>query len=344
MPIRRPDLLWFSHTVEALYAASSRPELGHVIVNSTTAHYRAIGCTIEELERHAQQYTLHALRCEIPPPPDHEAYVHDNPLDPLWNRGAAVLTLSNTVDRRTWERTDHFNAIARPMGINDQALCVLERGSRLLGFSVFRDRILREDDVHLLRLLTVHLRAAWRSLPPSAPDSRRTQAWELRVDPSGRLLAPPGSAEAMLRVYFPNWRVGGVLPPALCTWVQDSLSALRRNPPLDPLYLFRIESARGRLVVRCFPPMGGGSIRIRCTEKPHQPDYLRLKAFGLTTRECEILHWVAEGKRDSEIAAILGCSARTVGKHVEHVLVKVRGENRTAAVSAALDLLAGPLG
>jgi DNA-binding CsgD family transcriptional regulator len=51
----------------------------------------------------------------------------------------------------------------------------------------------------------------------------------------------------------------------------------------------------------------------------------------LTPRESEVFHWLQEGKRNSEIAMILGCSPRTVDKHVEHILFKADAETRTAA-------------
>ena len=64
--------------------------------------------------------------------------------------------------------------------------------------------------------------------------------------------------------------------------------------------------------------------------------HARLLARGLTGREVEVLHWVAEGKRDGEIALILGISVRTVHRHVTHVLAKLGVETRTAAAAAFL--------
>lgn len=52
----------------------------------------------------------------------------------------------------------------------------------------------------------------------------------------------------------------------------------------------------------------------------------------LTPREKEILHWITEGKRDGEIATILGLSRGTVSKHVEHILAKLECENRLAVM------------
>ncbi|MBK8039497.1 MAG: hypothetical protein IPK22_20540 [Verrucomicrobiaceae bacterium] len=64
-------------------------------------------------------------------------------------------------------------------------------------------------------------------------------------------------------------------------------------------------------------------------------DHLMLRRAGLSQRESEVLLWIAEGKRDKEIALILGISYRTVTDHVRAVLAKLRVETRTAAVVAA---------
>ena len=54
-------------------------------------------------------------------------------------------------------------------------------------------------------------------------------------------------------------------------------------------------------------------------------------ALPLTRRESEILRWVANGKSDAQIAAIVGASVRTVQKHLEHIYTKLGVESRTAA-------------
>jgi len=67
--------------------------------------------------------------------------------------------------------------------------------------------------------------------------------------------------------------------------------------------------------------------------------YLSARAFKrnvsieprpLTKRELEVVEWIAEGKRNGEIAKIIECSPRTVQKHVQHILEKLRLETRTA--------------
>lgn len=63
-------------------------------------------------------------------------------------------------------------------------------------------------------------------------------------------------------------------------------------------------------------------------------DHLNLRRTGLSRRESEVLLWIAEGKRDKEIALILGISYRTVTDHVRSILTKLGVETRTAAVAA----------
>ena len=56
----------------------------------------------------------------------------------------------------------------------------------------------------------------------------------------------------------------------------------------------------------------------------------------LSRREHHVLHWIVEGKRDAEIAILLGISRRTVQKHVQKILSKLQVENRTAAACFAV--------
>jgi DNA-binding CsgD family transcriptional regulator len=64
--------------------------------------------------------------------------------------------------------------------------------------------------------------------------------------------------------------------------------------------------------------------------------YQRINTVGqLTAREREVLRWVAAGKSDAQIGAILRISARTVQKHLQNVYDKLGVESRTAAAMRA---------
>ena len=65
----------------------------------------------------------------------------------------------------------------------------------------------------------------------------------------------------------------------------------------------------------------------------------RLAGLGLTRREQEVLFWVSEGKRNSEVAEILSIASGTVKRHLENLYVKLGVENRHSAARAALEAL-----
>ena len=68
--------------------------------------------------------------------------------------------------------------------------------------------------------------------------------------------------------------------------------------------------------------------------REHPPRYgskrFAVESRPLTKREREVVEWIAAGKRNAEIGKILGCSSRTVQKHVQHILEKLHLETRIA--------------
>ncbi|WP_306960787.1 response regulator transcription factor [Arthrobacter bambusae] len=57
---------------------------------------------------------------------------------------------------------------------------------------------------------------------------------------------------------------------------------------------------------------------------------------GLTRREVDVLHLVADGKTNAEIAQLLWVSTSTVSKHVEHLLQKLGTRSRVGLASTAI--------
>ncbi len=64
-----------------------------------------------------------------------------------------------------------------------------------------------------------------------------------------------------------------------------------------------------------------------------------LLKLGLTPRAAEALLWLAQGKTNSDIAAILGITESTVKKHVQEMFEKLGVETRGAATVRALEVL-----
>ncbi len=120
-----------------------------------------------------------------------------------------------------------------------------------------------------------------------------------------------------LAIYVPEWR--------------DQAAVAVRLPGESLGFAFnrdRVFSDEELLVLELLQPHLEKVLH-RCTQ------YLHLATEQpLTAREREVLHWVSEGKRDSEIAAILGVSVRTVEQHVRVCLQKLGVETRAAATAA----------
>lgn len=83
-----------------------------------------------------------------------------------------------------------------------------------------------------------------------------------------------------------------------------------------------------------------GDILLRLVDGQRPNDETILaQHLNLTLRESQVLHWIAQGKTNREIAQILDMSPRTVNKHLEQIFPKLAVDNRTAAATIALKIL-----
>ena len=80
-------------------------------------------------------------------------------------------------------------------------------------------------------------------------------------------------------------------------------------------------------------------------KREFRPDFSStepLQTLGLTPRASETLLWLAQGKTNSDIAAILGITESTVKKYVQEIFEKLGVETRGAATVRALEVLSSP--
>jgi DNA-binding CsgD family transcriptional regulator len=238
----------------------------------------------------------------------------------------------------------------------------LEVGARhQVGMSLYQDAATRivlncnrwsrdfsEPDRAMLELLSPHLALAWRNAVELLALRRRKSAPEaavlmrrhvLAIDSSARIVAPlVRGARELLRGYCgTDVGEGSRVPEPIGRWLnaQDRLfesADMALHRPLLPLVMTR---AGATLVVRSVRASAEGGMIVleETTSAARVPE--PAPGGELTGREAEILRWVGEGKRNSEISVILGVSSRTVGKHLEHIFAKLGVETRTAAVRAA---------
>jgi DNA-binding CsgD family transcriptional regulator len=171
--------------------------------------------------------------------------IPQNPMLPAVSHGArGLMTITDFVTQREFERTGLYNEVWRPYNIRFEWAIPLELRGNVVMVTVNRGSRLLPSEVQTLRLLSPHLAQAHLK----AQNLARLQGFASEVP-----------------------------PPAL------------------------------------------------------------LRHLGLTTQESYIMHWLIQGKRNSEIASILSSKTRTVQKHVQNIFNKLGVETRTAAALLALE-------
>ena len=154
------------------------------------------------------------------------------------------------------------------------------------------------------------------------------------VDAQGRVLwiTPEGSklldkAVEGTRDGEPLWRE--LIPPLLAQIVAEK----REKSVIH-------DTPGGSLFASFIGEAGPDEFLIRFSDSSLSGDEgILRKRFDLTAREAEVLLWIAQGKSNRDIGAILACSPRTVNKHLEQIYQKLQVENRTAAAMLVLRIL-----
>ena len=130
------------------------------------------------------------------------------------------------------------------------------------------------------------------------------------------------------------------LPQCFDEWYRRQLALVARETlspsPREPLV---VEKNARQLLVQLIPDHFRDEHLLLLSEKRSADSWSSLEEYGLTPRELEVLAWVTKGKTNPDIAQILGMSARTVQKHLEHIYQKLGVETRTTATVRALGML-----
>jgi len=273
---------------------------------------------------------------------DHPARLHY-----ARSRDTRAWRLSDLAEPEQFHATALYRSVYRQLGIEHQLVMLLaspDQRVRLVALNR-RHPEFSEDERMLLELLWPHLTqvvrharlAARRDAGLAAPASERRGVMVVRGD--GRVMLCTEPARLWLREYF-----GGSaamhrieLPAPLAAWLAERLAQERRGrllPPArrDPLVIAKDDRS---LVIQVVVSPSTDEHLLSLDEEVLVAPVATLAALGLTQREAEVLAWVAQGKTNREIGMILGASARTVQKHLEHVFQKIGVESRTAAILRA---------
>lgn len=126
------------------------------------------------------------------------------------------------------------------------------------------------------------------------------------------------------------------LPEYVKQWLKHQFQTTETAP--EQLVLSDINECQ--VLISYVGQSGADEYLLRIIENDFESIQTRLsKVFGLTLREAEVLTWIANGKANRDIGAILDLSPRTINKHLERISRKLGVENRTAAAAMALKAL-----
>lgn len=183
-------------------------------------------------------------------------------------------------------------------------------------------------------------------------NAQLTQSARLALDTAGRFLLAV-TAEGEVRWYTPQAarllsrafpETGSEtmepakirLPRAVAPWIKEREKEGGRTITAE----FVLNADGRRLSLSYLGKTGADEYLVRLSEAEAPGDVQILRqSLGLTTREAEVLIWIARGKANRIVSEILGISTRTVDKHLEQIYAKLGVENRTSAAALAIRVL-----
>lgn len=125
--------------------------------------------------------------------------------------------------------------------------------------------------------------------------------------------------------------------PARLLAAADAYHAMIENRPHRPAHA--AETATGLLLDEVDAGRMGSTevdaVLYAAGQSSQAPQVTR--PAGLTEREVEVLCMIARGQINKQVAATLGISAKTVGRHIEHIYTKVGVTTRAGATLFALE-------
>jgi len=278
------------------------------------------------------------------------AHVREHPI-PVHARRTeepGCFRVRDLTTRQAFHRSRLYGEWYRPLGIEHQLIAMFrDAEGRFVATSLCRTGRLdfSDRDCSIGTVLVPHLigsyRAALRASRAEQEIGLLSQGLEsvkagvVLLSEDGHMMLGTALARRWLEKYFGTSKHDSTrLPELLRAWVARWSDG--RNPtdtvsrPRSPLIM---EADDRRLAIDLVGDRG--HLALLLSEEFVEIPARILETLGLTPREAEVLKWVAEGKRDGEIAVILGLSPRTVNHHLERIYRKLNVETRTAAAVRA---------
>lgn len=244
-----------------------------------------------------------------------------------------IVARSDLLGDTLWRRTNFHNLVLAPYGIGDQLALTVRSSNTLACLCLNLDVPVSDTSRRVLHLLAPHITSAMRAtLLWSSAQSGERRHGRVVLSPAGKVQEMPVEARALLLAHFPHCGTtrGGGLPPSIRTWVDTSTHSLWSRDRIGAPANLTVRTERGALGLTLLTEYHTRRHVILLTE---MHDAQASGVACLTRREREVWRWIAQGKRNDEIAAILNTRPSTVKSQVESILRKLHVENRGAAAA-----------
>ena len=184
----------------------------------------------------------------------------------------------------------------------------------------------------MLARIGVHLTNA-RKIQSARAALDATDQYLVAVNAAGSILWFTPQAYRLLEQTFGD---GGnsfpTLPAPVLAWLTARMANPQRKGGADDEFAYGQGGTRAQISFVGAGDDGEILIRIAAGSSANRADLIKAK-FNLTQREAEVANWIAQGKSNRDVAAILSLSPRTIDKHLEVIFAKLNVENRTAAAA-----------
>ena len=371
--VRRADLRRFSDVVWELNSAVAPADLSNHLLRGISRLIDVDRVSYNEVDRRSGQLVrAHSLGEAYNPALVASLNAHIGQ-HPGFNRADSAADfpeptkLSDTLSQRQFRELSLYREHFKLYGIHYQlgASFAMDAESKL-SFGLNRQkRDFSEGDRVLIDLLRPHLRRVCQQTRAAAEMraalSRREHALEsargalVFLDDLGQMEFATARALELLEVYGHKDRdlalgVQSPMPAPVARWFRQQRSRLPLTAGGSGDQTFSswvIRQGGGELRLELiadagFEPEAWQPRRrwlLKLSERPVAPSAEPLRQLGLSDREAEVLLWLAQGKRNSEIGSICRLRPSTVATHVRNIFPKLGVETRTAAAAAAWQTL-----
>lgn len=277
-------------------------------------------------------------------------YAHQSPFPAYFaaTGDRSWLMVTDFMPLEEYQKTDFYREVHGPMGANYQLSAVVDYVDNTV-FALTVDRTYRpfsERDRAVLNLIHPHLRLSYHNA--CAFDRAQQSIREFQavvesgpggfayVQPDGTVRWATSRAVAAWQRFCPEeaTRDKGV-PTSVQHWLRRVIAASPPEQPAASESVYERTLREEKLEMRLLPSQfGGWVLAVEIATAQPKPRFRALSE--LSPRENEVLSWMTEGKRNSEIATILGISPRTIDRHVSAIFEKLHVENRAAAIITAM--------